>query len=213
MGTAIAILGLVGFVGGIVLLFRKGRRKIGAAVAVLSFFVFTIGAVIGGGEVQDEKARAAGFDTYAEYQKATTAGFTDGAAWRAELDRQKAATAAAAAEAAAAEQRKKDQADTACRTDLQCWGDRNLGAATGPCTRAVERLAKNSHKWVDEWLQTKFSRFRWSTADKTRLTYIGDRIQYQNGFGAWINHVYECDFDPATRRVVDARAEAGRLPE
>ena len=26
------------------------------------------------------------------------------------------------------------------------------------------------------------------------VTYIGDQIKFQNGFGAWIQHTYQCEF-------------------
>lgn len=43
------------------------------------------------------------------------------------------------------------------------------------------------------------------------MTYIGNKIQFQNGLGAWQNRVYECDFDPTTEKVVDVRAYPGHL--
>lgn len=220
MGTAIAILGFVAIVAGIGLLFRKGRRKLGAYVALGGVVVFFIGAAIGGTAIQEEKARAAGFESVAEHNAASAAGFTDAAAWRAhqaEVKAKQEADARAAEErarqAALEEQRRKAAAEANCPKDLKCWGEKHSAASTGPCTRVVERLAKNSHKWTDSWYEPKFSHFRWAGPDKKVITYIGDKIQYQNGFGAWINHTYECDFDPALAKVVDARAHPGRLPE
>lgn len=98
-----------------------------------------------------------------------------------------------------------------CRQSLQCWGDKNSLAASMKCDQEIERLAKNSFKWTDKTLESKFSHHRWLDKDAGTLTYIGDKIQYQNGFGAWVNHIYECDFDPATKTVLGVRAEQGRL--
>lgn len=106
---------------------------------------------------------------------------------------------------------KKELSAAECRQDLQCWGDKNSAYATAWCDDQVERLAKNSHKWTDGTFDSKFSHFRWLNKDAGTLTYIGDKIQYQNGFGAWVNHVYECDFDPDTKTVLDVRAREGRL--
>lgn len=102
-------------------------------------------------------------------------------------------------------------ASVQCEIDLKCWAERHSAAATVRCDDAVERLAKYSHKWTDGFLEPKFSHFRWRERDKGTVTYIGDKIQFQNGFGALQNHIYECDFDPRLERVVDARARPGRL--
>lgn len=101
----------------------------------------------------------------------------------------------------------------ACKTDLSCWGEENLAAGGAYCQPYVERLAKYSHKWTDSTLELKFYKYRWADKSKGTVTYIGDRIQFQNGFGAFQNHVYECDFDPATNRVLNVRAEPGRLSQ
>lgn len=45
----------------------------------------------------------------------------------------------------------------------------------------------------------------------TNITFIGDKIQFQNGFGAWRNHIYERDLDPSKEQVLDVRARPGQL--
>lgn len=99
-----------------------------------------------------------------------------------------------------------------CVKDLSCWADHHHIEATIRCEKYVERLAKYSHQWTDKWHETKFSHFRWKNSKKGTVTYIGDKIRFQNGFGAWQNSVYECDFDPASKQVLDVRAKHGRLP-
>jgi hypothetical protein len=103
--------------------------------------------------------------------------------------------------------------DAECMRDLQCWGDRNGIRAGYPCRRAVERLANYSHEWTDGWLGSKFPRFRWHDRAAGQLTFIGDSIRFQNGFGAWENYKYTCDYDPRTDMVLDVSAWPGRLPE
>lgn len=44
------------------------------------------------------------------------------------------------------------------------------------------------------------------------MTVIGDRVKFQNGFGAWAPMIYECDIDPASERILDVRVSQGRLP-
>ena len=84
-------------------------------------------------------------------------------------------------------------------------------AAAVMCPEHVERLARYGSRWVDGWLETKFRRVRWIDREKGTVTWIGDRVEFQNGFGAWMPHVYECDIDARSRTVLAVRAEAGRL--
>ena len=105
----------------------------------------------------------------------------------------------------------KEAEEKACRASLQCWGDKHSFAASFRCPDQIERLAKYDHEWTDGWLGTKFSRFAWKDRQTGAITYIGDQIKFQNGFGAWVPHTYHCDFDPIKREVLDVRAMAGRL--
>ncbi|MEH6353855.1 hypothetical protein [Pseudomonas sp. 3JA] len=103
------------------------------------------------------------------------------------------------------------QASTDCNADLQCWGDKNVMQATAQCKPRVERLASYTARWTDGTLEGKFPKFRWLNKDKGSLTYIGDKVEFQNGFGAYQAHVYECDFLPGQNLVLDARAHPGHL--
>lgn len=108
--------------------------------------------------------------------------------------------------------KQKEQADIACKKELSCWGDKHIASASAYCKSPIERLAKYSSKWTDGTFEMKFSRYRWIDESEGTLTYIGDKIQFQNGFGAFQNHIYQCDFDPATERPIDVRASPGTLP-
>lgn len=101
--------------------------------------------------------------------------------------------------------------DAECIKTLKCWGERQFVAATVRCTHLIEKLAKYSYKWTDGMLSAKFSRYRWKDQDKGVVIYFGDKIQYQNGFGAWQNMKYSCDYDPSTKQVLDVQALAGQL--
>nr|VFK35242.1 MAG: protein of unknown function (DUF4875) [Candidatus Kentron sp. MB]VFK77195.1 MAG: protein of unknown function (DUF4875) [Candidatus Kentron sp. MB] len=74
-----------------------------------------------------------------------------------------------------------------CQMDLRCWGDKHNITASVYCDDYVEKLAKYSHEWTDGMLEPKFSHFRWKDKSKDYITYIGDKIKFQNGFGAWQN--------------------------
>jgi len=103
--------------------------------------------------------------------------------------------------------------DATCKQDLQCWGDKFSISASIYCKDPVAKLGKYSSRWTDGTLETKFSRFRWLNKDAGTLTYIGDKIEFQNGFGAFQKHIYECDFNPENKLVLSVRAEPGQLPQ
>jgi hypothetical protein len=101
--------------------------------------------------------------------------------------------------------------EAACPTDLQCWGDKHSLRASFACDDVVERQATWSAEWTDGSLELKFSHFRWADREAGVLTFLGDRIRFQNGFGAWQNMAYECDWDPMSETVLAVRVRPGRL--
>ena len=88
--------------------------------------------------------------------------------------------------------------EVVCRQDLQCWGDKHALAATITCERLIESLAKYAYKWTDGWLGPKLKRFRWKDRVEGSVSYTGDEIQFQNGFGAWRQMTYWCHYNPET---------------
>lgn len=101
--------------------------------------------------------------------------------------------------------------DATCRKDLQCWGDKHSISAAVYCDDPIESLAKFSVRWTDGMLEPKFSHFRWLNQEQGTVTFIGDKIEFQNGFGAYQGHIYECDLNPSNNQVLDVRARPGRL--
>lgn len=97
------------------------------------------------------------------------------------------------------DEEKKASEEKACRQDLQCWGDKHAMEATFACQPLIERRAKYDYQWTDGWLGTKLPRFRWQDRKAGTLSYTGDKIKFQNGFGAWQHAVYWCHFDPAKK--------------
>lgn len=183
-----------------------------AVVAV----ILVAGVLIGNS--QDGKAQAQGFADGNEMVAAQK----KGAKTKAEYDQILAAETAAQAKATAeeakakAEQEKatqvaKEEADANCRKDLQCWAEKHFSSASVYCPQQIERLAKYDVKWTDGMLEPKLSRYKWKSKDKGIVSYIGDKIQFQNGFGAFQNHIYVCDVDTTTDQVVSVDAMPGRL--
>lgn len=101
--------------------------------------------------------------------------------------------------------------EATCRKELNCWAEKTLVSASVNCVKPVERLAKYNARWTDGTFDLKFSHYRWKDQAKGTVTYIGDKVEFQNGFGAYQKHIYECDFNPSTETVLDVRARPGQL--
>ncbi len=98
-----------------------------------------------------------------------------------------------------------------CRNDLKCLAKENIVDAAIDCRIHIEKLSQFSSRWTTDKSFERFSHFRWLDKDNATLTFIGDKIEFQNGFGAYQPHTYECDYEPASKAVLAVRARAGRL--
>lgn len=122
------------------------------------------------------------------------------------------ATRDSSADDAATQAKIKAAEEAKCKDNLQCWGDKNAASADVYCKAPIEHMAKYSAKWTNSGaFELRFSQYRWLNQASGMLTYLGDKVQFQNGFGAYQNYRYECDIDPATNQVLDVRAEEGYL--
>lgn len=101
--------------------------------------------------------------------------------------------------------------DAECRLTLECWGERHSLRAGILCDDHVANLARNNYEWTDGWLEPKFSHYRWKDRAAGEITYVGDKIRFQNGFGAWIIHTYECDLSGDGQTPLAVRAEPGQM--
>ena len=101
---------------------------------------------------------------------------------------------------------------TCANDDLSCLGNKGIIAAGVYCKEPIEKLALHSVKWTDGTLDMKFSRFRWKDKNAGTITYIGDKVEFQNGFGAFTPMTYTCDLSGDNQTVIDVQAEEGRLP-
>ena len=101
--------------------------------------------------------------------------------------------------------------DANCAQDLKCTGEKFAARAESVCRPAVERLARFDFQWTTGFLEPRFSHFRWKGDEKKIVTYIGGKIKFQNGFGAWQHYRYECDYDLTSGIALEARANPGQL--
>lgn len=172
---------------------------------------------------EHKKAKSLGLETKEQYQKYVE----EQARFRAEQARINAEKARVRAEQQRITMKNKEReekqkrlkdeferlkAEEQCKKDLKCLAEKNFGSATVYCSSYIEKLAKYDFKWTDSgWLEQKFSYFRWKDKEKGVITYIGDKAMFQTGFGAWQNHIYECDFSTNDEKVLDIRARPGRI--
>lgn len=184
----------------------------------LSWVIVAVGVAallyVSTGDPQDEHGQSGlSFRDSAERREAIAAGFTDPKAWRLEK------IARAQAEARAESQRPAKQvmlpagATSAenCRQTIACIGEKLALIASSRCKTEIERQARFSAEWSDGPLEPKFSRYRWTDRMGGAVTVIGDRLRFQNGFGAWQTMIYECDIDPTSEAPLSARVREGRL--
>lgn len=88
-----------------------------------------------------------------------------------------------------------------CRSNLQCWGDKHSLFAASACVPEIETRAQYQAEWTDGILEGKFPQFGRGSVP-TSVIYIGDKVKFQNGFGAWRTMLYECDYDASSKRVL-----------
>ena len=98
------------------------------------------------------------------------------------------------------EKGKISKADS-CLHDLKCWGDKHYLAATLLCKPLIERQARYAHRWTDGWLEAKFNRFMWKGKRNGVIAYRTQKIEFQNGFGAWVKLSSWCSYNPNTKEA------------
>lgn len=79
--------------------------------------------------------------------------------------------------------------------------DKYRSQALALCVPMIEQRAKWSHRWTDGWGEPRFDRYQ--ILEDNRIVYIGNHIEFQNGFGAWSRHTYRCTYDPRTQSVTN----------
>lgn len=101
--------------------------------------------------------------------------------------------------------------DRLCRGNLDCWAGKWRSEAGFDCQRPIELLARNNFEWTDGFLEPKLTKAGWLSEAAGTLRFFGSAIKFQNGFGAWIIHTYECDYDPESGTVLGVNAYPGQL--
>ena len=87
-----------------------------------------------------------------------------------------------------------------CIQDEECAKKQFQFDAEYICAKAVEGRANYAHRWTNGFAEGKFYSFFPRTAAK-EIIISGNKVQFQNAFGAWQNMSYTCTYDPIKERV------------
>lgn len=91
--------------------------------------------------------------------------------------------------------------------DANCAVATVIVPATKACTAAVEELAGFGARWADaDASASRFDRISWLQKTRGTVTLAGGHAEFRNAAGAYTPVEYDCDFDPATLAVLEARA-------
>ena len=72
------------------------------------------------------------------------------------------------------------------------------------CAEQVEARARYGAQWTNGFLEQKFPVGQWETetADKKVVRYMGDKVEFQNRYGTWETHLYECLVDVKNEKIL-----------
>ncbi|WP_254425182.1 hypothetical protein [Rhodanobacter sp. B04] len=102
--------------------------------------------------------------------------------------------------------------DEECLKDIQCPTDRFMPNALVLCKPLVEAKARYEVKWTDGWLTPMFSRRAWADDAHDAIIYVGDKVEFQNGFHAFSTMSYFCTLDLHSLKVTNVEVQEGSLP-
>ena len=90
------------------------------------------------------------------------------------------------------------------KVNVRWLADKYLYEAGMRCQSLVENLARYDFEWTDGMIGFKFPKYVGSTKQSYVLTVTGDKIKFQNGFGAWQRKDYYCDYNVKEGRALRA---------
>lgn len=190
--------------------FRAKANSTDSVIGTLVTFTLIAFAYI---TYQNQAAREAGFLDASDRRLAEQVGYSDPTEWSAQRANYITVEEAERRRSQAARRERilaQEQAANECRNSISCWGEKSWSTAEAFCSPWVERMALHDYEWTDGFLEPKFNRYRWMSRSSGIITYIGDKIKMQNGFGAWTFMTYECDFNTVSREIIDVRVSEGR---
>ena len=94
--------------------------------------------------------------------------------------------------------------NTQCLRNVDCIIENTswLANADSKCKTHIENYARYDYKWTNGWIDPIFASVSTKPPDYKTALYIGDAVQFQNGFGAFQRMGYSCEFDPIGGEVI-----------
>lgn len=91
--------------------------------------------------------------------------------------------------------------------DLNCLINQGGGydSAAAHCARPIERLNSYDVRWTYNSSHPMFSQAHWLSDGHGAIEYLGDRVEFEDKYGAYVNVVYACDLASDNRTVLNAR--------
>lgn len=91
-----------------------------------------------------------------------------------------------------------------CLKDLDCVADKTdwWSGADVRCASHIEARASYSARWTEGFLEWKFDRVALQPPEYKTLRFTGNKVEFQNGFGAWRRMDYVCFYDPVDEAVI-----------
>jgi hypothetical protein len=103
----------------------------------------------------------------------------------------------------------------ACRNDASCEGEKYRPDFLEVCPDIIERQARYEVRWTNHIFEGRFLPIvQWHGKNGRQqglVDFEGDKVQFQNGFGAWQNYYYICTFDIVKKQIVDLKLKPGHL--
>jgi hypothetical protein len=96
-----------------------------------------------------------------------------------------------------------------CNKYIRCRALQVMRDASAGCKEPIGQLAAFNAQWQEPGADSIFSDYVWLDQNRGTITFSGNKVQFQNASGANMPVAYECDFDPGTGMVLDARARVG----
>ena len=103
-----------------------------------------------------------------------------------------------------AEARKmREEADRIVKARKKLFDDGRIFAGIY-CAEQVEARARFGVQWTNGFLEQKFPVGQWQkeTASEKIVLYMGDKVEFQNRYGTWEGHLYECLVDVKNEKIL-----------
>lgn len=94
--------------------------------------------------------------------------------------------------------------------DDTCIFEKNWIQVSNLCRPVIEKSSKYEFEWTDGMFTPMFSHSQYNQS-KNRMTFIGDKVKFTNGFNAKTTMTYYCTYDLKNKELVDFKIESGKL--